>query len=612
MKSCINLSVLFALFFLSACAEPVNMPDVSVMETLLAENPDSLAYILEEKVNPDLLSHDESMDYIWWLANTRSRQHRSLINDSLIHDVLDEHKKKDSPLLLTTYRLAAQQAESAGDKTKAEALLYSALALAEEKKDTTMVFNLIDRLVYSYEAAQDREKANDFIRLLTGYRNEGSETSAYLNLVRLYSRINEADSVFKYAPAGIAAAIRENRPMEEYQITRMHVESLNGSGKAEQSLVLLRGIENKMPVGSEIVGTEIKLNYISTWIALGRYDSAQVCIDYFDRLFEQFSPNRPAEVNIIKVILDIFQTVIDTKKGNSFNTNSLATVNQLFDDNRLAMRAEKERLFVQNKLQRDKLNLEIEKAKLKQRMLSGVLGLLLVIAVIVFIYQRKLLKKERNIQSIKEQLHLKSRQIAENEAVINQNEHLISELNSQADETGEIRNELEELSAENKKMEEKNRQLQNEIQTFSKEISAKAGESGFYERLSFQNARLLEREQFLASQLIQKTPVLNDLSKNPRYIEASQWSAIIHAVNQLFDDFSVRLHIDYPSLTEEDICYCCLLKLRLSNGTISSLMGISPSSVTKRKQRIKEKLNQHLSDKLEAENLLEVYLWKYN
>jgi len=72
------------------------------------------------------------------------------------------------------------------------------------------------------------------------------------------------------------------------------------------------------------------------------------------------------------------------------------------------------------------------------------------------------------------------------------------------------------------------------------------------------------------------------------------------------------LGIDFPSLTEEDIQYCCLIKLRLSTSVISTLTAVSPSSVTKRKQRIKEKMNQQRPADVRKEQPLEIYMWSYS
>ncbi|MDZ3925721.1 hypothetical protein UZS95_03970 [Parabacteroides goldsteinii] len=49
----------------------------------------------------------------------------------------------------------------------------------------------------------------------------------------------------------------------------------------------------------------------------------------------------------------------------------------------------------------------------------------------------------------------------------------------------------------------------------------------------------------------------------------------------------------------------------MNNSTIAALTAISPSSVTKRKQRLKERINQHLKTPLGVETTIDTYLWKY-
>jgi len=586
------------------------MPDETTMNRLLSENPDSLAYILEEEINPDLLSEEDRINYIWWLANAHKSQHRSLINDSLIYKVLEYQKQTDSPLLLSTYQLAAEQAKSSGNMLKEEALLMETLDFATSREDTVTVLNLASQLGYIFDGTRDSKKIDNLIKITKEYASPNVDT--YFTLTKLYNRSNKIDSIGKYASLGIKAAIAENKPMEEYQLTRSYIEYLNLSGQSKKALEALREIENKMPIGGGITGQEIKFNYITTWIALERYDSAQVYIDYFNPILDHFITINPSETYVIETVLDLFKTVIRTKQGKTFTTYDLGTINQLIGNSRESLKAEKEKILAQNKLQRDKLNLQIEKGMLQRRLLWGAIGIILITAILVFIYQRKLLKKEYKLQNIKEQLRIKSIQIAENESIMHQNEQLIHSLSSQVDKNEDIRQELDILLAENEKIKKKNGLLQADIQSFADSITQKDKELNYFEELSIQNARYMERDQFLTIQLIKKTPILDNLNKNPRYIEELQWHEIIHTVDQLFDGFSVRLHIDYPSLTEEDIRYCCLFKLRLSNSVISSLMGISPSSVTKRKQRIKEKINQHLPDELNMEKPLEVYLWNYN
>ena len=255
------------------------------------------------------------------------------------------------------------------------------------------------------------------------------------------------------------------------------------------------------------------------------------------------------------------------------------------------------------------MRLAIERGKMRQGFLWAGIIVLLGIVLIVFIYQRKLLEKERSVQKANEQLRLHIIQITENESIIRRNEEMIDSLSSQLDENDDLKQEISQLNEENEGLKERNKTLQKDIEQTAKSVGRKDTDIDVYGKLAEQNARLQERERFLTARLIAQTEVLDKLSKKPHYIEKTQQPEIINAVNQLFDGFSYRLHVDFPTLTEEDIFYCCLFKLRLSTSVIGLLMGISPSSVTKRKQRIKEKMSPQLSVNNTVEQSMEIYSW---
>jgi ABC-type multidrug transport system fused ATPase/permease subunit len=283
--------------------------------------------------------------------------------------------------------------------------------------------------------------------------------------------------------------------------------------------------------------------------------------------------------------------------------------NNLLTEIRNNAKISRERQFSQNKLMRDNLTLDIERGKMKQRILWAGIAVLLAIIVIIFIYQRKLLRKERSVQKAKEQLRLHTIQLTENEATIRKNEEMINSLSSQLDEDNDFKQEISQLNSENETLKERNKTLQKDMEKYAASMGQNGADNDVYEKLAEQNAKLQERERFLTARVIAHTEILARLSQKPRYVEESQWHEIINAVNQLFDGYSYRLHIDYPLLTEEDIFYCCLFKLRLSTSIIGILMGISASSVTKRKQRIKEKMNQPLSAENRIEPSAEIYSW---
>ncbi|MDN3725410.1 tetratricopeptide repeat protein [Aequorivita sp. SDUM287046] len=65
---------------------------------------------------------------------------------------------------------------------------------------------------------------------------------------------------------------------------------------------------------------------------------------------------------------------------------------------------------------------------------------------------------------------------------------------------------------------------------------------------------------------------------------------------EVYPEFGYSLSEMFPVLSENDIAFCSLLKLQLTNKEIASLMGISHQSVISKKYRIKKKMNLHDND----------------
>ena len=588
------------------------MPKEESMKQILQENPDSLANVLEEKINPNELSDGDKADYAFWLTKTHVKQNRSLMNDTLIHYAVEYYKKTASPHLLDASLLAVKQINwSDTARFQQEQLLNETMQIAIQQKDTAAVLQICSRLTNLCEMPADSGKIKDLIQMTKKYASDRN-VDTYTNLIYQFKLLSRLDSVLLYAQKGIELARIQNDSWVEFDLTRDYATMLSSIGKGKEALSILRDLDRRMP-GKD---NGILFNYIVTWMNMGQLDSTQAHINstqsLMDRIKNQEGLQEEDDIELyeIKLILGSLQEVINAKEGKLFSMTELSfPINTLSWKIRNSSKISREQQFTQNRLIQNNLKLDIERGNLKQRFLWVGIAVLLAIIFIIFSYQRKLLKKERSEQNAKEQLRLHTIQLTENEAVIRRNEEMIGSLSSQLDESDDLKQEITQLNEENDALKEKNKTLQKDIEQTSKSMTQKDTDFELYEKLAEQNARLQERERFLTARLIAHTEILDRLSKKPRYIEKSQWSEIINAVNQLFDGFSYRIHIDFPALTEEDIFYCCLFKLRLSTTGIGTLMGISPSSVTKRKQRIKEKMSQQFSEENRIEPSLEIYSW---
>lgn len=81
-------------------------------------------------------------------------------------------------------------------------------------------------------------------------------------------------------------------------------------------------------------------------------------------------------------------------------------------------------------------------------------------------------------------------------------------------------------------------------------------------------------------------------NKKEKEITQEELSLIYQEINEAFIEAMQELLEQYPSLTQDDLYYCILNYLQLSNNTIKVCMKAgSQSALTQRKYRIKKQLS---------------------
>lgn len=65
------------------------------------------------------------------------------------------------------------------------------------------------------------------------------------------------------------------------------------------------------------------------------------------------------------------------------------------------------------------------------------------------------------------------------------------------------------------------------------------------------------------------------------------WEDIVQNADIIFDNFTRRLQQHYPALKKEDLRYCCMVKMQLSQLEMSQIMHLEKDSVKKRLKRIR-------------------------
>ena len=222
-------------------------------------------------------------------------------------------------------------------------------------------------------------------------------------------------------------------------------------------------------------------------------------------------------------------------------------------------------------------------------------------------------------QILEEQVRINIITLHENERKIRENEETILFLSAQLDEQGNLNDmlnerqvEIDRIMSDNEQLLKEKLEIENEIRRLSDSMATNEVEMEAYERLAWQNTLYMASSKRLSSMLISKDEELHNLREGKyKHLSDIDWDSIYSKMDNLFDSYHKRLLKDFPALTDEDVQCCCLIKLQLTTTAISRIFGIAPSSVTKRKQRIRERMSQSRELLIAKDQPIDVYLWGY-
>ena len=98
-----------------------------------------------------------------------------------------------------------------------------------------------------------------------------------------------------------------------------------------------------------------------------------------------------------------------------------------------------------------------------------------------------------------------------------------------------------------------------------------------------------DREE-LRSVLMDRDPFVAALREKPRYLSDADWMRLCSLLDEVCSGFCASLRERWPDLTLAELRTAVLMRFRFSGQEMATMMGISPASVTKSKQRLKARL----------------------
>ena len=256
-----------------------------------------------------------------------------------------------------------------------------------------------------------------------------------------------------------------------------------------------------------------------------------------------------------------------------------------------------------------------EKNKAERRGLIVLCISIGLVGVIVVCYQWKVLCQKKELEDMRKELNGLNVQLAENRNQIAQNEERMAMVAQVASEdmTEELKEKeaaFENMRKQNELLKKDNQELLVKIEKREAILQEKSRDKEQLNLLMERNAYLRKREVYLSNQLLKMDELVTSLKKEPDCLDNFQWQELKDKTDALFDGYTERLLKKVPTLTAHDIHICCLIKLSFSHIAIADILAISPTSLSRQKQRLKERIVQQVGS-LGENVLLDIWLKEF-
>lgn len=588
MKRTLGLTLLLFATLFSCMRQEKPLPaELSRAESVMWEHPDSALSILRSMPQSSLSSGKNYATWALLLAQARDKVYGKRLPDSLnipssdklVQDAMDYFEKEDDlKRMAQAYYYKGQLLEDQKKLTEAIPLFLKSKDIMTRLDEPLFTYLICQSLGNTYRYQDLYEES--LVQLKDAYqyalRSGNGERISYAlsELGRTYVHKNEMDSALFYFGKSLENAKR----LGNLELEAMAMGELGFVyGKLRLYENALQYIRKEVDIKQEISCRELPQAYYGlgyVFFDAGQLDSSKV---YFLKSLETDN------LYTIKGAYDFLSKIEEEQnkytdaiyynKQYRIYSDSIYVLTHTYDLAELQARYDHERLLnINNQLKLEKTNQEI-------------IGLFVtaVLLILIIVYQYRVLRKEKSLAHAREQIRIYKESIRENENRIKENEQLIATLNNK-------QQEIDEIVSENKSLLDQNAESHKEIEK--------------YEELLKSSYKKLDEQ-------LPYFDKLKDLKEHPKYLKDADWSLIINWTNLQYHQFYTRLEKDFPDFSELDKRYCCLIKMGFSSSQIAIFANSLPESVSKQKQRIKQRIKKSKQIPSDVSFLLDQYLKEY-
>ena len=573
--------------------EKTPLPELVHAESVMFDHPDSALHILEAMPMPSA-RRDKENHALWCLLLTQAqyKQVMKISSDSLVRIAYDYYKPTNNA------------------RRKAMSALYMGGV-------NYNLGNIEESIRFYLEAKTEMEKTNDY---KLGYL-------VMSGLGRIYLYRNLIEYAFEACQSAYNYSVKDSNL--RYQMVSLQYLArcyclLNNLDKAEQ--IYEQSAELALELKNNDFYAVVQQELALVYIAQKRfYESLEVvqtlqpssqtyllrgqiylCLSKADSAL--YYLKKSLRTDNVYTKRSVYKTLYQLSCDSEFNIYMKEFCDSLlfYTDSVMSLDKGKEIIAYKEKYDHQKLiteqqRLKLEKADAQRMIFIITICLIVVIAVVAYLYQKRLVRKETTIRKQSEQLQAYMLQLHEYETRLMQNNRYMEELKEQlssqemnSEELHEYREQIDSLQVENGRLSEKINSLQHHINDYSSKLDKARREADKFRNLSEENLYLKQRERVLTDYVVDNDRLVKELRERCRILKDREWEILEQMCESTYSNFVSRLQGVCPTLTKQELHLCLLIKLRFNNAQMSEIFGVNTTSVSQKKFRLKK----HLSDAL--------------
>ena len=577
LKPILNLLLLLCLV---ACGRSTNIsPLLKKAEGYMNEKPDS-ALLLLDSITTYREDMSEAQNALWCLLYTQAQDKKRIehTSDSLIQIAVKYYEKTNlKARKMQTYYYCGVVFHDFNDVLQAQEYYLKAYEIGKDLNEHYLLGRLCANLGILYTYQELYPPALDFQQKAVDYFQQEKDTlslsMSFRNIARINVRENRLDSAITYYLKALSCTFG----LHKFYMFNELADVYGRIGDYETGLTYARKASSQIKTADDSCLVSLTLGDL--YLKSGKIDSAYSYLSFCRKstnvytlrdAYYSLSQLEKSRKDLEAYVLfqeqyEAFRDSIDKQT----NMETLARLQSLYDYQLI----EKKKEYYRQEVNRKTMYLYFIGG-------GSVLFLLLVVCIAFYRFKKRKEREELLNQSlrIQEQQYRDSQQyLAERENVIKRLEREIaSNIQKRKESEQKYKSELEQKT-------EVATELKRQLDMVQGVIDEKK-----VNRATF-SVKDIDRNKnvFFISDLYQ------GLCTEWEKLDNARWSEVVDWIDHiLYLDFTYKIKMLYPGISETDLRICCLTRLDIQVGRMAVLLSLTSQAISIRRKRLYTKLTR--------------------